>query len=130
MANLGFLNLSNLTPAIYLSPHLIKNLTIIHFKSLFFLKMSIVGTANLTYIIPLALLKDGTNKPWTFTTVEFIKTRLAFKVFCNKPANTKGRKLVGTEMGLLDSFKRSYATKQKSLSRDFTVFILSIISFE
>ena len=130
VANLGSLDSSNPTPAVYLSPHLIENLAIIRPKSLFSLEVSMVGTANPTYTIPLPLLEDGTNKPWTFTTVEPMKARLAFKVFRNEPANTEGRELVGSGMALLDSFKRSHATKRESLSRDFTVPILSTIGFE
>lgn len=56
--------------------------------------------------------------------------KLVFEVFRNEPANTEGRELVGRGMAFLDSYKRSQATKRESLSRDFTVPILSTMGLE
>lgn len=130
VVNLGCLDSSNPTPAVCLSPHLIENLSIIHPRSWFSLGVSMVGTTNPTYTIPLPLLEDATNKPWTFTTIEPMTVKLVFEVFRNEPANTEGRELVGRGMALLDSYKRSHATKRESLSRDFTVPILSTVGLE
>ncbi len=130
VVNLGSLDSPNPTPAVCLSPHLIENPSIIHPKSLFSLGVSMVGTANPPYTIPLPLLEDATNKPWTFTTIEPMNAKLVFEVFRNESVNTEGRELVGRGMALLDSYKRSHATKRESLSRDFTVPILSTVGLE
>lgn len=130
VVNLGSLDSPNPTPAVCLSPHLIENPSIIHPKSLFSLGVSMVGTTNPTYTIPLPLLEDATNKPWTFTTIEPMNAKLLFEVFRNRSANTEGRELVGRGMALLDSYKRSHATKRESLCRDFTVPILSTMGLE
>ena len=130
VVNLGSLDSQNPTPAVCLSPHLIENPSIIRPESLFALGVSMVGTANPIYTIPLPLLEDATNKPWTFITIEPMTAKLVFEVFRNAPANTEGRELVGRGMALLDSYKQSQATKRESLSRDFTVPILSTMGLE
>ena len=130
VVNLGSLDSRNPTPAVCLSPHLIENPSFIHPESLFALGVSMVGSANPIYIIPLPLLEDATNKPWTFTTIEPMTAKLVFEVFRHEPANTEGRELVGRGMALLDSYKRSHATKRESLSRDFTVPIMSTMGLE
>lgn len=131
VVNLGSLDSPNPTPAVCLSPHLIEDPSIIQPQSLFSLGISMVGTTNPTYTIPLPLLEDATNKPWTFTIVDPMNAKLVFEVSRNEPATTKGRELVGRGMALLDdSYKRSHATKRESLSRDFTVPILSTVGLE
>jgi len=90
-----------------------------------------VDTTNPTYTIALPLLEDATNKPWTFTFVDPMNAKLVFEVFRNEPAITKGRELVGRGMALLDhNYQRSHATKRESLSRDFTIPILSTVGLE
>lgn len=59
-----------------------------------------------------------------------MNAKLVFEVFRNEPANTEGRELVGRGMALLESYKRSHATKRESLIRDFTVPILSMVGLE
>ena len=130
VVNLGSLNSPNPTPAVCLSPYLIENPSIIHPESLFSLGVSMMGTTNPTYTIPLPLLEDATNKPWTFTTIEPMNAKLVFEVFRNEPVNTEGRELIGRGMALLDGYKRSHATKRESLSRDFRVPILSTVGSE
>ena len=130
VVNLGSLDSPNPTPPVCLSPQLIENPSIIHPESLFSLGVSMVGTKNITYTLPLPLLEDSTNKPWTFTTIEPMNAKLVFEVFRNESANTKGRELVGRGTALLDSYKRSHTTKRESLSRDLTVPILSTVGLE
>ena len=128
--NLGSLDSPSSTPAVCLSPHLIEKPSIIHPESLFSLGVSMVGTKNPIYTVPLPLLEDTTNKPWTFTTIEPMNAKLVFEVFRNELAHTEGRELVGKGMALLDICKRSHATKRESLSRDLTVPILSTVGLE
>ena len=130
VVNLGSLSSPNPTPPVYLSPHLIEIPSIIHPESLFSLGVSMEGTTNPTYTIPLPLLEDATNEPWTFTTVEPMNAKLVFEVFRNESANSEGRELVGRGLALLESYKRSHATKRESLSRDFTVPILSMVGLK
>lgn len=130
VVNLGSLDSSNPTPAVCLSPHLIENPSIIHPESFFSLGVSMVGTTKPSYTIPLPLLEDATNKPWTFTTIEPMDAKLVFDIFGNGPAITEGRELVGRGVALLDSYKRSQATRRESLSRDFRVPILSTVGSE
>ena len=128
--NLGSLDSPNPTPPVCLRPHLIKNPSIIHPESLFSLGVSMVGTTNPTYTIPLPLLEDATNKPWAFTTIDPMDAKLVFEIFRNESAHTEGRELVGRGMALLDSYKRSHTTKRESLSRDLTIPILSTVGLE
>jgi glycerophosphodiester phosphodiesterase len=130
VVNLGSLDSSNTTPAVCLSPHLIENPSIIHPESLFSLGVSIVGIASPSYIIPLPLLEDATNTPWVFTTTDPTNAKVAFEIFRNEPATTEGRELIGRGMTLLESYKRSLDTKRESLSRDFTIPILSTVALE
>lgn len=130
VVNLGSLDSPNPTPPVCLSPHLIENPSIIHPESLFSLGVSMVGTEKPTYTLPLPVLVDSTNKPWTFTTIEPMNAKLVFEVFRNESANTKGRELVGRGVALLDSYKLSHATKRESLTRDLTVPILSTAGLE
>lgn len=130
VVNLGSLDSPTPTPAVCLSSHLIEDPSIIHPESLFSLGVSMVGTTNPTYTIQLPLLEDATNKPWTFTTIEPMNAKLVFELFRNESANNEARELVGRGMALLDTYQRSHATKRESLSRDFTVPILSTVGLE
>ena len=130
VVNLGSMDSSTSTPPVCLSPHLIENPSIIHPESLFSLGVSMLGTTNPTYTIPLPLLEDATNKPWVFTTIEPMNAKLVFEVFRNVSAKAEGRELVGRGMALLDSYERSHATKREILSRDLTIPILSMGGLE
>ena len=131
VVNLGSLDSTNSIPAVCLSPHLIEDPSIIQPESLFSLGVSMMGTTNPTYTIPLPLLEDATNKPWTFTLVDPMNTKLVFEVSRNEPATAKGRELVGRGIALLDDrYQRSHITKRESLSRDFTIPILSTVGLE
>lgn len=129
VVNLGSLDSLDPAPAVLLSPHLIENPSIMYPQSMFSLGISIVGTTNPTYQIPLPLLEDATNKPWTFT-IDASNTIIVFELSRNEPADTEGRELIGRGMALLDSYKRSYASKRESLSRDITIPILSTVGLE
>jgi glycerophosphodiester phosphodiesterase len=130
VVNLGSLDLSDTTPAVRLSPHLIENPSIMHPESLFSLGVSIVGRASPSHIIPLPLLEDATNTPWIFTTTDPTDAKLAFEILRNEPATTEDRELIGRGMCLLASYKRSPHTKRESLNRDYTVPILSTATLE
>lgn len=128
--NLGSLDSSNAAPSVCLSPLLIQSPSIIHPQSLFSLRLSMLGTAKPTFTTSLPLLADTTNKPWIFTTVEPTEAKIVFEIFRSGAVNIEGHELVGRGIALLDSFKRSEATKRESLSRDFTVPILSTVGLE
>lgn len=130
VVNLGSLDLSDTTPAVRLSSHLIENPSIMHPESLFALGVSIVGRASPSHIIPLPLLEDATNIPWIFTTTDLTDTKLAFEILRNEPVATEGRELIGRGMTLLGSSKRSPHTKRESLNRNYTVPILSTATLE
>ena len=131
MVNLGSIESLNFIPAACLSPYLTEDPSIIQSVSLFSLRVSIAGTINPNYIIPLPLLEDVTNKPWTFTIVDPMNVKLHFDVLRNEPATTEGYKLVGRGMALLDkAYQRSYAIRRESLNRDFTVPVLSTVGAE
>ncbi|KAH8784838.1 hypothetical protein F5882DRAFT_518383 [Hyaloscypha sp. PMI_1271] len=130
VVNLGSLDLSDTTPAVHLSPHLIENPSIMHPESLFSLGVSIVGRASPSHIIPLPLLEDATNTPWIFTTTDPSDAKLTFEILRNEPAATEDRELIGRGMCLLASYKRSPHTKRESLNRDYTVPILSTATLE
>ena len=130
VVNLGSLDSSNLTPAISLSPHLIENPSITDPKSLFSLGVSMVGTTNPTFTVPLPLLEDATNNPWIFTTTEPMNAKLVFEIFRYVSPDIQGPELVGRGMALLDNYKRSHATMRESLCRDFTVPIMSTVGLE
>ncbi|KAL8726874.1 MAG: hypothetical protein Q9166_006426 [cf. Caloplaca sp. 2 TL-2023] len=130
VVNLGSLDSPNPTPAVYLSPHMIENPFTIHPESLFSLEVSMAGTTNPTYSTTLPVLEDATNKPWIFSTIGSFDAKLVFEVFRNELANTECRELVGRGITLLDSYKQSQTTKRESLSRDFTVPILSTVGLE
>ena len=131
VVNLGSLDSTDPIMAVCLSPHLIEDPSIIQPESLFSLGVSMMGTINPTYTIPLPLLEDATNKPWTFTIVDPMNAKLLFEVSRNEPATAKGRELVGRGIALLDDrYQRSHATKRESLSRDFTIPILSTAGLE
>lgn len=130
VVNLGALDSSNAAPSVCLSPHLIQIPSITHPQSFFSLGVSILGTANPKFTTSLPLLEDATNKPWIFTTAEPTEAKIVFEIFRHGAANTEGQELVGRGIALLDSFKRSKATKRESLSRDFKVPILSMVGLE
>jgi glycerophosphodiester phosphodiesterase len=130
VVNLGSLDLSDTTPAVRLSPHLIENPSIMHPESLFSLGVSIVGRASPSHIIPLPLLEDATNTPWIFTTTDPTDAKLAFEILRNEPAATDDRELIGRGMCLLASYKRSPHTKREILNRDYAVPILSTATLE
>lgn len=130
IVNLGSLDLSNTTPMVRLSPHLIEHSSIMHPESLFSLGVSIVDGANPNRIVPLPLLEDATNIPWIFTTTDPADAKLVFELFHNEPTAAKDRVLVGRGMTLLGSYIRSPHTKRESLNRDYTVPILSTATLE
>ena len=131
VVNLGSLESSKPTPAVCLSPNLIDDLSNTQPGSLFSLGISMMGTNNPTYISPLPLLDDTSNKPWTFTVVDPMNAKLVFEVYRNEPVTSKGHELVGRGMALLDDrYRQSQATKRENLSRVLTVPFLSTVNLE
>ncbi|CZT47712.1 uncharacterized protein RSE6_08306 [Rhynchosporium secalis] len=130
VVNLGSLDSSKTTPPVYLIPALIENPLLINPESMFSLGVSVVGTTSPQYFITLPLLEDATNIPWVFTHTDPASAKLVFEIFSNRLSSNGSRELVGRGMAFLESYKRSLHTKRESLSRDFTIPILSMASVD
>ena len=126
VVNLGSLESPKPIPAVCLNPNLIEDPSVIQPESFFSLGISMMGTIRQTYISPLPLLEDATNKPWTFTITDPMNAKLVFEIYRNDSATTTGHEMVGRGLALLgENYGQSQATKRENLSRVLTVPLLS-----
>ncbi|KAF3912611.1 Ankyrin-2 [Arthrobotrys entomopaga] len=89
--------------------------------SIYNVEVSLIDSEDTSYSLPLPLLEDLTNKPWSFVTQDVHDLKLGFKVFRATETLLEKGELVGSSIAILNNMEPKLGPGIDSIIRETTI---------